>query len=234
MRCVNTSIAIMCMSFLPGIGAVAQPGNEHSSLDELAERNEMVLTERAMANISSQMSERLSALERIVDGQEHKKEPLSDRAGALERTVFGEHGQDLSDALSVSERIDRIDHTVFNTVRGEEPFTSNSVLDYANDPRILQAKHALWMARNARVSGLTGSAVIQAPAARFFSGYQAPGTTYGYPYVYKGPGLPPFSYGAYPGAPIWWNSAYRRSGQPFYTGAPYFPWAGNRVGVRFR
>jgi hypothetical protein len=72
------------------------------------------------------------------------------------------------------------------------------------------------------------------PETKFVSGFQTPGKLLGYPNNYKGPGLPPYSYGAYPGNPSWWNSAYRQSGQPFYSNTPYYPWAGNRNGGKSR
>lgn len=209
--------------------------------------------------IRASLGERLAALEERVLGLEHPIDSLISRTDALEQEVFGwTPGAQPRGESVLPERISSLESAVYAHATREPQSLPDGMSTFVAGQRLKRAANR-WLAAaketpaqaavTAPVMNLVAvptasQCSVAVPTittpkpkgsengqAKYVNPYATPGRYSGYPYIYKGPGLPPAAYGAYPGSATWFNSPYRQSGELFYTNAPYFPWAANRNGT---
>jgi hypothetical protein len=199
----------------------------------------------------AQLEERVTTLEERVLGLEHPTDSLVQRVEELEKESFGGVSQD---QLSLPDRIAHLESAVYsrpqakNLPDGMESFVEDKHARAANPLKLRmpnlklsqfassKSNQQTGLTSNLAATGGFGATIVKSvPAPNThdvptpINPYATPGAYYGYPYVYNGPGLPPYAYGVFPGSPGWFDSAYRQSGQTFYIGQPFFPWAANRI-----
>jgi hypothetical protein len=200
----------------------------------------------------------VTAVEEHVLGLEHPIDSLEDRINVLEGQVFGgvSDRTPTGKEYSVPERISNLESAVYSRAAQGFDDLPDGMSTFLEEPkrgsRISKQEAVVIKPSQSDVDEISSSVIsrvtngsllggsigkpVKQPAIKatnkYVNPYATPGYYHGYPYVYRGPGLPPYAYGNYPGSPNWFNSPYQQSGATFYNQYPYFPWAANRTGFR--
>lgn len=211
----NISVLVLVSVLSASAGHAQNAMNLRSSVHYTDDPTGMTASRAQLHAIRSQLGARLDRIEEAM-GESRRDHPLAQRTAILEKEILGESRADVATALSIEERIYRLE---------------GKVTEVAKRPRVSLSRPIAGLIRpnvnvpiNAPVVGLSKPIGVE-------TGYSSPGRYFGYPYNYYGQGLPPQAYGAFPGNARWWGSPYQQSGLPFSTSYPFFPWAANRNGT---